>query len=1002
MIALYLRSRPRFVVLLLLLLSTLGAAGLLTLPRLEDPTLSGRFALLRTVVLGADASRVETDVTDILEEELQDVEQLRLIRSQSRAGISVVSLELKDHVTDLEAAWADVRDRVNVAESRLSIDAQKPELLRPDVRAYALIVALKWSGDETPNMVLLQRQAERLEAHLRQVPGTESITRVGDNPEEISILIDRDKLDSRELSLSALAEQFSQREARVNSGQYINGSHQHVLRPDTHFQTLDEIRKAPLIRTPGGHFVALESLAQVKRGLKEPREELALVSGKPAVVVAVYAEDRMRVDRWTKEARKALTNFDLPEGLEWQILFEQNETVNKRLDALLVNLGLAILGVTIVMILVMGWRAALVVASSIPLTMASVLGGMVLLAIPIHQMSVTGLIVALGLLIDNAIVITDEMKMERDYGYSAEESIRKVLSRLTLPLCSSTATTVLAFLPIALLPGGVGEFVGPIALTVIIALLSSLLLSLTVLPILFLWAASDPGSSENLWNDGRLMALYQRLFTRPWTTAALALLLPILGFLSMAGLQEQFFPPTDRSQIRMIIELSNSRTLNSTEKAAQQIRDACLAYPEIEDIHWFIGRSVPKFYYNLRENRERQAQFAEALIQLKSSTETTDLIQRLQAELSTRFPEYRPRVVQLEQGPPFEAPIEFHLYGTGLDSMREAGNILRRALSLEANVIATRASLSEDIASLDLEIDLTQAKRNGIEAEDVARFLNLASLGRQVGTVFEDTENLPVVLRLQDRDRADLERLNALNVQTPRGPVPLSSLVRFKVVPEHAALLHRDRRRCNTVQAFLKAGTLPSTVLNPVLEKLDSGSLRLPAEVNYEVGGEAGERNRAVDNLLVYVLPLAVLMLASLVVAFRSFRMAFLVGTVGLLSAGTGFGALALLSIPFGFNAIIGTMGLLGVAVNDSTVVLTALQEGAPEGGVAPVSQTVAKASRHVVATTLTTIAGFLPLLLGDDRFWHPLAAVVSGGVAGATLLALLFCPAMYLLMRSK
>lgn len=1002
MIALYLRSKPRFVALILLLISTLGAAGFLTLPRLEDPTLSARFALLKTVVPGADALKVETEVTEVLEDALQDVDQVRLMRSQSRPGISVVTLELKDHVSDLEAAWADVRDKVNQAESQLPRDAQKPEFVRTDVRAYALILALKWTQDGPPNQVVLQRQAERLEEILLAVPGTEEIKMIGTSPEEISILVDRVKLQGREVSLEGISEQLASYEARVNSGEFIDDSYRHVLRTNTQFRNLDQIRKAPVIPTPSGDFLALDTVAKVKRGLKEPRVEVALVNGKPAVVLAVYAEDRIRVDRWTQAAHSALSQWEQPNGLETQVLFEQNETVEKRLGVLAMNLLLAILGVTFVVFLVMGFRASLVVASAIPLTTACVLGGMIFLGIPIHQMSVTGLIVALGLLIDNAIVITDEMKAERESGHSPSESISIVLKRLTLPLTSSTATTVFAFLPIALLPGGVGEFVGTIALTVIVALLSSLVLSLTLLPILFLWFEGPVKKQQNVWNSARLVRTYEWCFRRPWTTTALALLLPIMGFLSMTTLKEQFFPPTDRDQIRMVLELPNSRTLKATEEAARLVRETCLEYPEVKDVHWFLGRSVPKFYYNLRENRERQPFFAEALIQLESNEHTAALIRRLQADLESQYPDFRPRVIQLEQGPPFDAPVELHLYADDLDLLRRAGEELRRFISEQDNVVSTRATLSDDLANLELGVDVVQAKRNGLEPQDVAQYLALVTLGRQVGTLFEDTEALPVVVRLRDEDRASLDNLNSLKLTTTRGSVPLESLVTWDVVPEQAVLAHRHKRRCNTVQTFLEAGTLPTTVLGPILQALDSGELKMPPGVTFEVGGEAGERNRAVGNLVVYVAPLTVLMVASLVIAFGSFRMAFLVGAVGLLSAGTGFGTLALLSIPFGFNAIIGTMGLLGVAINDSTVVLTALLEEAPEGGVEQVAAVVAKASRHVVATTLTTIAGFLPLLFGADRFWHPLAAVISGGVAGATLLALLFCPLIYLVLRSR
>ena len=340
--------------------------------------------------------------------------------------------------------------------------------------------------------------------------------------------------------------------------------------------------------------------------------------------------------------------------------------------------------------------------------------------------------------------------------------------------------------------------------------------------------------------------------------------------------------------------------------------------------------------------------------------------------------------------------MEIHLYGGDLATQRLAGEKLRRVLSQNPEVVATRATLSDDLAQLEMVIDEEQVRRAGLEPRDVAQFLSLATQGSVVGSVFEDTEKLPVRLRLQDHQRQSLEELGSLQISTAKGSVPLQTLLEWELRPEQAVLGHRHQQRCNSVQAFLQAGALPSKALAPLLKQLESGQLELPPGIRYEVGGEAAERNRAVGNLVVYILPLTVMMVGALVLAFRSFRLALVVGAVGLLSAGTGFGTLAALDIPFGFMAIIGFMGLIGVAVNDSTVVVTALQEEAGDGDLDRVAATVARSTRHVIATTLTTVAGFMPLLFGPDPFWHPLAAMVAGGVAGATLLALLLCPILF------
>lgn len=987
---------PRFLILLLLVLSALGSAGYLSLPRLEDPTLSPRFALIRAYMLGADTARIESEITVPIEERLQEVDSLRLVRSQSRPGVSVVVVELKDEENDLEAAWAEVREKLDLAYATFPSEASKPELERTDVRAYALILSVTWTGASPAPQALLQREAQKVKDLVLAVPGSEEVKLFGQSPEEITITIERERLQSLGLSLTELQTRLAAQEARRSSGEVIGDRHRYVVRADTEFQSLEQLRSLPLIAAPAGGFLTVESLGRVERGLRHPWQERALIGGRPAIVLGVYAEDGVRVDRWTRAVRRSLQSHALPFGMKLETVFEQSQTVEQRFSSLVTNLVLSIAAVMCVVLLMMGLRAALVVGFAIPLTTTSLLAAMALLDIPIHQMSVTGLIVALGLLVDNAIVVVDELKLEREEGHGEEEAIRSVSRRLSLPLASSTATTVLAFLPIALLPGGTGEFVGTIALTVIIAMVSSLALSLWVLPTLFFWVYRQPRPSQDFWASPRLAAFYRGLFARPGLSLSLALLFPLSGLLAARHLKEQFFPPTDRSQFRMVIELPNSKTLEATEAVARALRQRCLEYPEILDVHWFLGRSQPKFYYNLLQNRDREPFFAEAVVVLRNAQATAPLIRRLQSDLERRYPEARPRVIQLEQGPPFEAPIEIHLFGADLTTQRQAGDILRRELAAHPEVVFTRATLNDDLAQIRLQVDLPKTRRAGLEPDQVAAFLALATQGQVVGTIFEDTERLPVRLRLDSKHRESIEELNSLELPTEHGPVPLSAMVSWDLRPEQAVIGHRHQKRCNSVQAFLQAGALPSRVLQPLQEKLDSGRLILPPGIRYEIGGEAAERDRAVGNLMVYSLPLAVLMLGALVLSFRSFRLALLVGGIAILAALTGFGLLAAMGIPFGFMAIIGGMGLLGVAVNDSTVVITALQHSAAQGGLDEVAATAARSTRHVVATTLTTIAGFLPLLFGPDPFWYPLAGMIAGGVSGATVAALLIAPVVF------
>lgn len=1007
MLSLLFHRRPRYLVLLLVLVMLSGLSALLGLPRLEDPTLSPRFATLRTAYPGASAERVETLVTTVLEEEISEVADLRLIRSASRAGFSLITLELKDNVEDLEAAWTRIREKIDLVEGHLPQGAGKPELKKSEVRAFALIVALVWDGPEPVNEAILRRQSEHLEETLLGLEGSEKLSNFGEVEEEVSVALSQEKLTALGLSINDIAGKIARSEARLPAGSVRGAGQELHLELDTEFDSLQRLRELPIVSTPGQAHLELQEIAQISKGIRYPTSERALVSGQPAQVMGVYLDPARRVDQWTVRADQALRSFEerLPEGIRLQVLFRQGDYVEHRLDTLAFNLGAGAAAVMVVIFLMMGWRSALVVGSALPLTSALALTGLAFLGIPIHQMSVTGLIIALGLLIDNAIVITDEMQHEMEKGVSGEDAIRSVLHRLTVPLASSTATTVLAFLPIALLPGGVGEFVGSIAKAVILALLASLALSLTVLPALMLWLYRGKTLTKTEFAGVNLYRrLLHTLLGKPLLGVGLTLMVPITGFVLAGGLAEQFFPPTDRDQFRLLIELPSQSSQHNTTEVALKIRKHCQDHPRVEDVHWFMGRSAPKFYYNLLQNREKEANFAEAMVVLDSPFGSGEVIRDLQKSLDQEFPGTRARAVQLEQGPPFEAPVEFHLYGPDLETLRHAGEVLRAELARYPEVVQTQASLSKSRAKLSFALDERQVRRAGLDATLVAQTLAIATEGSVVGNLADDTEELPVRVRLQESDRASMSDVQNFDFQVGGKRLYLGSLGRLEMVSDRAMIGRRYRRRVNTVQAFLDAGVLPSSVLEPVLAKLESGDLELPTGVTYQVGGEAAERNRAVGNLVTWLPALSTLMVGALVMAFGSFRLAALVGVVGLLSAGPGLGALYILGIPFGFNAIIGCMGLLGVAINDSTVVLAALLDHpqAREGEIHEVVEVVIGATRHVVATTLTTIAGFLPLLLGADRFWHPLAATIAGGVAGATLLALIFAPAAFRILKGR
>ena len=1011
----------RLTVLVLGLILVSGLSSFVLLPRMEDPILTERFALVNTRFPGADAERVESLISEKIEEELQEIDEIKELRSVSRTGISTMTIELRDNVYEVDTVWSRVRDKIDEAKILLPDGASDPEFERQDVKAYALIVALKWAEDRPAgesNRAILRRLAERLEDNLRAVSGTEEVDTFGDPDEEILVEIDPSHLSAIGLTVDDVAQQLAASDAKVTAGQ-LRSTSDLVIEVDGEFQSLARIEETPIQYGLDGRFVLLKNIATVRKAIREPPSSLAIIDGAPAVALGAFVRPDFRVDYWFADAEKIVENFSsqLPRGVELKRVFEQNEYVEDRLGQLLQNLLMGGLAVASVILLMMGWRSALIVSLSLPLSALIVLTGLRMLNIPIHQMSVTGLIIALGLLIDNAIVIVDEVKERLHDGLSAANAVSQSVRHLAIPLFGSTLTTALAFGPIALMPGPAGEFVGSIAVSVILAIFSSFFLAMTIVPALSGWGLrrnSTADQSHGLLASGfSNVAMTRgytwtldRVFRVPVLGIALGMLLPILGFVQSRLLPEQFFPPADRDQFQIEVELSSQASLKSTLATVNDMREQILAHDEVEEVSWFLGESAPSFYYNVVRRRENSSNYAQALVQLRKGENGLELINRIQQELDDDFRDARVLVRQLEQGPPFDAPVEVRIYGPDLNILRRLGDEMRLAMSHVPTVIHTRSDLGEGTPKLSIDVREEDARLAGLDHKAIARQIDATLEGAIGGTILEQTEELPVRVRTSDAARGDVSAISSLDL-LPQNRIqlderiPLTAIADVNLIPESSTIPRFNSKRMNEVQAYLQAGILPALAKEQFEKELAASDFILPPGYTYEFGGEAAQRDDAVGNLLANVGVLLTLMLATLVLSFSSFRMAGIISAVAMLSAGLSFGALWVFGYPFGFMAIVGTMGLMGIAVNDAIVVLAAIREddAARSGDPAAVRQVVLRSTRHVVATSLTTVAGFIPLLLGGGGFWPPLAVAIAGGVGGATVLALYFAPSAYILL---
>ncbi len=1020
MATLFYRQR-RFFALAVLMIVALGAATLSTIGRQEDPTITNLFATIVTPYPGADPARVEALVTDKIEAELEPIAEIIEIGSDSRTGISVVRVELSSFISETEIAqvWSEIRDALADAADRFPPDVSEPTFDNDRTGAYTAIVAVLPRAGVDASPALVARHAEHLQKQLRSLPGSELVRLYGEPDEEILVTLDGDHLAALGLTVDQVSMAVARADAKVQAGRVRGPRTDLVIEVAGEIKQLDRVRAIPVITGTDGPVLRVGDIATVRRTVRTPVATKAFVDGERAVVVAARMQADLQVDVWMASVRRVLDEFraGLPGGLEARLLFDQSTYTTDRLWELSGNLMLGVGLVLTVLAVTLGPRAAAIVGVILPLTALVSLVVLEKLGVPIHQMSVTGLIVALGLLVDAAIVMTDEIRKRLVGGMATEEAVGQSVRRLTVPLLASTVTTVLAFLPMALLPGPAGDFVGSIATAVIVMLIASLVLALTITPALagFLLPGGAAGNGVPAGWFGQSFAWSLDVALRHRRLAVLAaLVLPVIGFSAFPTLTAQFFPGVDRDQFYVQVHLAEGASLANTE-AAMLAADAILrAEPAIDRVHWFLGESAPAFYYNMQMTQDGVAGFAEALVTTASADVTATVIPVLQDRFDTTLPEAQVIVRGLVQGPPVEAPVELRLVGPDLGVLRDLGDAVRAEVAALPAVVHTRATLAGGAPKLVFELDEDAVRLAGLRLADVARQLDSLLEGATGGSLVEGSEELPVRVRIGDDRRAAAGRIATLTIMPPNARVravaggypgiPLSGLGRLTLVPSDSAISRLNGERINTVQAFLQPDVLPEEVLDQVLARLDASGFALPPGTRLETGGDSDAREETEGNLMSSMGLIVAAMIATIVISFNSFRLSLVALAVSVLSTGLSLLALAVFDYPFGIQALIGVIGSIGVSINAAIIILTALQrdERAARGEAAAIRDVVVDAGRHIVSTTVTTFGGFLPLILAGGGFWPPFAMAIAGGVLLSTVVSFYFVPPMFSLLLGK
>jgi multidrug efflux pump subunit AcrB len=874
----------------------------------------------------------------------------------------------------------------------------------------------------------LEMAAEVFEDELKQIGSVGKVRKIGVVPEALYLMYSMREVAGRNLTSQQVMEWIAARNALIPGGTLSTEGQNFPVQLSGELQGEADLLGAVVGRTGEGLPVYLRDVFDVRRGYENPmtfstgtleRETTAVTEAmqtRRAVMVAVEMKSGRIIREFASEVDAMVRQVEsrFPEGIRVTRLSDQPGAVSQRVGHFLRCFGEAVLIVILVALLLMEWRSALVVAMAIPLTVAMTFVGMHLLGIPLHQISIAALIIALGMLVDDPVVASDAINRELAAGRPGREAAWLGPWRLRRAILFATVINIVAFLPLALLPGDKGAFILALPLVVTLALAASRLVSVTFIPMLGLYLLRGQRSLEEgaeprrapvfrqvdaalLWLAPRYRRVLEEGLSRPgrWVATCYGLLLLSFGAVPFFG--SQFFPPAERNQCLIDIELPASASIFQTREVMESVVSHLGARPEVVSAGLFYGGTAPRFYYNVAP-REPAPYLAQVLVNTREAHQVPPLVAALRREFDASIAGARVLVRELEQGPPLEFPIQVRFSGADLDVLRrladEAAAAVRAAGGYKVN-----DDLGWRMPTLRVDIDQAKASSLGVVNTLIGRVMQSAFGGLKVTELREGDHLVPVIIRLAVDERNEASKIRSLYIESlSTRPVPLSSFADVGVRAEFATIPRHSLMRSVTVRAFSRVGELPSEVLaraRPALKELED---RLPAGYRMTFEGEAKELRQSQSEMgAVMGMSIALIALA-LVLQFNSVIKAgvvLAVVPVGLVGAFVG---MTLLQTSLGFMALLGIVSLAGVLVSHIIVISDLIEEARAEG--MPLREALIHAGlvrlRAVLVTTLATVGGLVPLALTGGELWRPLTAVHIFGLLLGIVLSLVLLPLLY------
>ncbi|MEL6996796.1 MAG: efflux RND transporter permease subunit [Pseudomonadota bacterium] len=998
----------RTVVLAILLVCLIaGPFSFLTHPSREDPSITIRNAQVVAQFPGMSASRIEDLITRKLEEKLREIPEVKHITSTSSTGRSLVKVEVQDQYVDMDPIWADLRNKMDDVQADLPSGTIGPAVFDDQGNVAMATIAITAEGFE--NWEIREAAKELRRIVYATVPGVRKVEFYGVEEQQVFVEFDNIRISQLGIDPNAIVNAITQQNVILPGGRVEADGLTMTIEPSGDFVSLDDLSGLQ-VQIPGDPPTTLyvRDIADVRLGYSEPAESPAYFNGKQTVVVGVSMIDQVDSNVFSVTLEEVVRQFEqsLPWGYELNfITFQQNE-INNAVFSVMNNLWQTCLVVLAVVVAFLGFRTGLIVGAMVPMVMLISTLVMRYMEIELERMSLASLIISLGLLVDNGIVVAEDIQGRIQRGQERVAAALDSGRTLMMPLLAASLTTIFAFMPLMLAPGGAGEYTRSISLVIGIALAISWVVALTVLLMICVWfMKGGEAKDEDAEYDRGYYHAY-RGFMR-WAIRFRFIVLPVAAGSLFFGAwlfqftDKTFFPASERTQLQVIVELPVGSNTEATLDVVQRITrflDDEQTNPEVVNIVSYIASGGPRFYLAL-DPPDGYPNVAYMIVNVAQSPDVVALRDRLRDWALAAVPEARVSPKEMSMGPSESGLVEYRIIGTDDTVLAGAADQLMAALRSAPDTFAIKNDWENPTVSLQVLVDQNAARRANVTSEDIANALNTQLAGSEVTDFRVEDVSIPVVLRAQGDQRTNIDRVRTLNIGVVDGaPVPLLQVAQFDGKISYSRVQRRDLQRVMTVSG--KSTTLTAAALDAeVADTLAELAERLPAGYSIEKGGEIEGSSDAQGNLFAN-LPLAfALMVLVLIWQFDSFKKPIIILlTIPLVLTGVSAGLLIFPGANFSFMGILGLLALAGIVINNAIVLLDRIEIELAAGREAfdAVVEAGVRRLRPIIMTTCTTALGLAPIILSRDVLFYDLAVVIAGGLLVGTVLTLVVCPCLY------